>query len=160
MEKSGKICMFCGHRTGTNDFFALEAAVTGAILEGCTIFYSGSMGEFDLQGEKAVRRAKSDGFDLKLCAVLPYMKKSMNAPDERERLAELYDDVIIPELPSTSRLGTKSDGYAKMSLITERNRWMVDHSDMMICYVREGSTGGAEKTLRYAERRGIEIFRL
>ena len=155
-----KICMFCGHRTGTNDFFALEAAVTGAILEGCTIFYSGSMGEFDMQSEKAVRRAKSDGFDLKLCTVLPYMKKSMNDPDERERLAELYDDVIIPELPSTARLGTKSDGYAKMSLITERNRWMVDHSDMMICYVREGSTGGAEKTLRYAERRGIEIFRL
>ena len=118
------------------------------------------MGEFDMQGEKAVRRAKSDGFDLKLCTVLPYMKKSMNDPDERERLAELYDDVIIPELPSTARLGTKSDGYAKMSLITERNRWMVDHSDMMICYVREGSTGGAEKTLRYAERRGIEIFRL
>ena len=74
-----KICMFCGHRTGTNDFFALEAAVTGAILEGCTIFYSGSMGEFDMQGEKAVRRAKSDGFDLKLCTVLPYMKKSIRS---------------------------------------------------------------------------------
>ena len=31
MIMKDKICMFCGHRTGTNDFFALEAAVTAAM---------------------------------------------------------------------------------------------------------------------------------
>ena len=85
------------------------------------------------------------------------MKKSMNDPDERERLAELYDDVIIPELPSTSRLGTKSDGYAKMSLITERNRWMVDQADVVVACVQR-SWGGAAEMLRYAQRRGKAVL--
>ena len=40
-----------------------------------------------------------------------------------------------------------------------RNRYMVDRSDVCICYLRT-MTGGTAYTVGYAESRGLEIIRL
>ena len=37
---------------------------------------------------------------------------------------------------------------------------MVDNSDLLVAYVEDGREGGALTTLKYAERRGIEIVNL
>ena len=46
------------------------------------------------------------------------------------------------------------------SAITKLNQWMVDNSDLLVAYVEDGREGGALTTLKYAERRGIEIINL
>ncbi len=37
--------------------------------------------------------------------------------------------------------------------ITMRNQWMVDHSDLLLCYVTR-TTGGAANTVKYAAKKG------
>ena len=46
------------------------------------------------------------------------------------------------------------------SAITKRNQWMIDNADLLIAYVEEGRNGGAMTTLKYAEKKGIEIINL
>ena len=43
--------------------------------------------------------------------------------------------------------------------IKYRNRWMVEHADIILAYVNRGY-GGAAQTLSYAARRGLEIINL
>lgn len=45
------------------------------------------------------------------------------------------------------------------SCMLERNRHMVDCSAYLICYLRE-QRGGTFYTVKYAERRGLNILRL
>ena len=59
----------------------------------------------------------------------------------------LYDDVIIP-----SEL---ADIQPKAS-IKYRNRWMIDHSDIVLIYTKR-YYGGAYESRRYAEKIGKEI---
>ena len=59
----------------------------------------------------------------------------------------LYDDIIIPyEL---------ADIHPKAA-IKYRNRWMIDHSDIVLIYTKR-TYGGAYEARRYAERIGKEV---
>ena len=40
-----------------------------------------------------------------------------------------------------------------------RNMQMVDHSNLIVCYIQHNS-GGAYKTVRYAKNNGVEIYSL
>ena len=61
-----------------------------------------------------------------------------------------YDNIIVPfELA----------GVHYKSVITKRNRWLVDNSDWLIAFVYR-DFGGAYTTLRYAEKKGLQIVNL
>lgn len=99
--------------------------------QGCKKFYTGGMGEFDKLFSSAVRRIKSMFPDIKLICVKPYMTKDIN--EYGEYLFTLYDDIIIPtEL---------ADEHYK-SVITKRNRLMIDWCDVVIGYVNREYGGG------------------
>lgn len=139
-EMKEKICSFCGHRDADSSLRTqIKAAITDIIEnEGITTFYSGCMGAFDSLCESAVRELKQT-YHLKLYLIAPYMTQRINRDGKYYK--ELYDDIIIPDL---------GEVHYKRA-ITERNRWIVEQSNVLLCYVTH-SSGGAYQTLQYAQK--------
>ena len=144
-----KACCGFGHReVFENISEQIETAVLMAIKDGCDVFYTGAMGEFDSLFSSAVRRAKKAHPHIKLICVKPYMTNDINT--DRDYYRTMYDDVIIPD---------ELAGVHYKAAIKARNRWIVDHSDLMIVYtIREH--GGAYEALKYARRKGKGIIHL
>ncbi|WP_316630405.1 SLOG family protein [uncultured Ruminococcus sp.] len=144
-----KACCGFGHREVFENISGqVEEAVLMAIKDGCELFYTGAMGEFDSLFSSVVRRAKKTYPHIKLICVKPYMTNDINT--DRGYYAAMYDDVIIPD---------ELVGIHYKAAIKARNRWIVDHSDMVIVYtIREH--GGAYEAKRYAERRSKHIIKI
>lgn len=113
-------------------------------------FLIGRDGEFDLLVSSVIKQAvtKYDCENTSLILVLPYMKAEFC--DNEQSYLEYYDDVEI--------CSESANAHPKAA-IQLRNRVMVDHSDLVICYVKHKS-GGAYKTIQYAEKQGKRIINL
>ncbi len=61
-----------------------------------------------------------------------------------------YDQVFIPE---------EIENVHPKAAITKRNRWLVEHSDLLIAYVRR-NTCGAAACLKTAEGAGIHMIKI
>ena len=144
MMKMTACCGF-GHRDVLEKIDdAVYAAVLKAAERGCDIFYTGAMGEFDSLFSSAVRKVKKTYPEIKLICVKPYFTNDLNI--NGEYYAALYDDVIIPD---------EADIHPKAA-IKYRNRWMIDHSDIVLIYTKR-TYGGAYEARKYAERIGKEM---
>ena len=145
MMKMTACCGF-GHRDVLEN---IEDAVYTAVLkvaeQGCEIFYTGAMGEFDSLFSSAVRKVKKTYPKIKLICVKSYFTNDLNI--NGEYYAALYDDVIIPD--------TLADVHPKAA-IKYRNRWIIDHSDIILIYTKR-TYGGAYEARKYAERMGKGI---
>jgi len=147
------VCTFAGHREvyQANIAEKLDEAISKIMSEDdCFRFLVGGMGDFDGMCSSAVRRAKRNYPDkqISLELVLPYLTRELN--ENKQFYETSYDDVIIPiEL---------ADVHYK-SAINRRNRWMVEKSDWMVALVYR-DFGGAYTTLRYAEKKGLQIINL
>lgn len=108
--------------------------------------YIGRNGEFDLYAATIVKHVQRlcGKENNELICVLPYSEKGMAYYEK------YYDRIIIPEC--VEKVHPKG-------AITKRNRWMVEHSDLLICYV-EREKGGAYSTLKYAKRLDKSIINL
>ncbi len=142
---------FAGHRE-IDHFFALESKldeILSILLQAKDFveFYVGNDGEFDTMATSAIRRLKKK-YGSHICAmnlILPYKKANLDF------ISQQFDAVIIPE-----------ELYAihPKKAITARNQWMVDHSDLLICYIKKQS-GGAFNTLKYATANAhIEVLNI
>ena len=90
-----KACCGFGHRNiFENIGDRLDSAVETAIQQGCEIFYTGAMGEFDSLCSSAVRKAKKSHPHIKLICVKPYFTNDINT--DSDYYNAMYDDVIIP----------------------------------------------------------------
>ncbi len=139
-ELKEKICSFCGHRDADS---SLRTEIKEAIIDiienkNITTFYSGGMGAFDGMCESVVHELKKT-YSLKLYLIAPYMTQKINRDGKYYK--ELYDDIIIPDL---------GEVHYKCA-ITERNKWIVEQSDIILCYIYR-SSGGAYQTYRYAQK--------
>ena len=124
---------------------AVYAAVLKAAEQGCDIFYTGAMGEFDSLFSSAVRKVKKTYPKIKLICVKSYFTNDLNT--NGEYYAALYDNVIIPD--------ELADIHPKAA-IKYRNRWMIDHSDIVLIYTKR-TYGGAYEARKYAERIGRKM---
>lgn len=145
------VCMFAGHREilDTRLPARVRAVLEEMIVsEGEALFYSGGMGSFDEICAHEVRMLKSRKKEkrIELVLVEPYMKQSINR--DGRFLQTRFDDIPIPE-----ELG---EVHFKRA-IRMRNHWMVEHSQVMIAYVKR-KEGGAYEAMRYAQKRGIRII--
>lgn len=113
-----------------------------------TIFYTGGMGEFDSQFSSVVRTCKAHNKDIKLILVKPYFSNELNA--NKEYYECYYDDVIIPE---------ELAGSHYKSAITKRNRWMIDHSQVILSGVYR-DFGGAYESIKYAQKTGKRVIEI
>ena len=139
-------CCGFGHRDVLEKIDdAVYTAVLKAAEQGCEIFYTGAMGEFDSLFSSAVRKVKKTYPKIKLICVKSYFTNDLNT--NREYYDELYDDVFIPD--------ELADIHPKAA-IKYRNRWMIDHSDIVLIYTKR-TYGGAYEARKYAERIGKEV---
>ena len=139
-------CCGFGHRDVLEKIDdVVYAAVLKAAEQGCDIFYTGAMGEFDSLFSSAVRKVKKTYPKIKLICVKSYFTNDLNT--NGEYYAALYDDVFIPD--ELAYIHPKA-------AIKYRNRWMIDHSDIVLIYTKR-TYGGAYEARRYAERIGKGI---
>ena len=145
---------FFGHREIENSLEVerkLEAIIAELIKTKKYIeFLVGREGEFDILAASVVKRVKKemDYGNCSLIWVLPYMKVEFS--DNEKEYLDYYNDVEI--------CGQSAKAHYKLSMQI-RNRAMVDRSDLVICCIQHKS-GGAYKTVRYAVKRGVNIYYL
>lgn len=86
-----KACCGFGHRNVFENIRdKLDNAVEIAIAQGCEIFFTGAMGEFNILFSSAVRKVKNVYPHIKLICVKPYFTNDINT--NREYYAAIYDD--------------------------------------------------------------------
>ncbi|MGN0462420.1 MAG: DUF1273 domain-containing protein [Ruminococcus sp.] len=145
-----KICSGFGNRNIFVDITkCLNEAICYAIEEGCNVFYTGAMGEFDKLFSSAVREAKRKNPNIKLICVKPYMTKEIN--ESLVYKSNLYfDDLIVPE---------ELAGIHYKAAIGKRNEWMIDHSDIVLVYTIR-NYGGANTAKNFALKKGKVVIDL
>ncbi len=109
-------------------------------------FQVGRNGDFDILVASCIKQMQDlyGHENSAMTLVLPYPLANM------EYYEEYYDSIVIPE---------EAELAHPKGAITKRNRWMVEHSDVLIAYVRR-EYGGAAMCLNMAEKMKIEIIRL
>lgn len=144
-------CVFFGHR----DFYshmscesALKELISDLINKNeYTEFLVGRNGEFD-RFVSSLIKLSADKYGCCNHAhvlVLPYETAEYRL--NCEEFKHYYDEIEIFE----------ASHYK--TAITERNRYMIDRADLVVCYVNKVG-GGAYKALCYARKRNKQIINL
>lgn len=158
-------CCFTGHRPqnlpGGGDPLCpgmeslrlrLAGCVSAAIACGVRRFLAGGADGFDTMAAEAVIDSLAAHPDVRLVLALP-SKTQSNAYDEamRARYARILDHAAEAYYASE-----RSNGA--LSMLT-RNRYLVDHADCCIAYLKHPS-GGTLYTVNYALDRGLPVYNL
>ena len=139
-----------GHRE-IDDLWRLEKQlypIIKKLIESKTYvtFLIGRNGEFDEFAASVIKRVQKElgkeNNDITL--VLPYSVANI------EDYEKYYDSIIIPE---------STYGVHYKSVITLKNRWMIEQSELVIVYV-ERDRGGAYAVMKYAEKLNKKIINL
>lgn len=111
-------------------------------------FLVGRSGEFDLIAASTIRRVRRrlDHEDCSLILILPYVTAEYEKNEEY--FHQYYDDVEVCYKASRSHY---------KAAIGIRNKYMVDRSDLVICYSTKQS-GGAYMAKKYAEKAGKRVL--
>ena len=148
-----KVCAFSGHRklnSAERDINLLERVILNLIKTGTTAFLCGMALGFDTVAAESVLMYKKQ-YDVKLIACLPCANQSEKFSEKNRRkynaILENCDDIIMlaPEYYS--------------GCMHERDRYMVDNCDVLVCYLRKKS-GGTFYTVNYAKKSGKKIIEL
>lgn len=144
---------FFGHRELSN-MFALEEPLTTILRELINSkeyveFLVGRDGDFDQLAASTVRKAIGDYAcgNATLILVLPYERAEYR--DNRESYETYYDEIEVCSEAAAAH---------PKAAIFERNKSMVDRSDLVICAIEHG--GGAAKAVKYAEKCSKRIINL
>ncbi len=158
------VCTFTGHRSaklpwGYNEDAPACRELKQRIYDTAEAVYSAGFHTFicgmaegcDLYFCEAVLALRDEHPEIRIEAAVPFPGQADRWPaDQRkryERLLEACDKrtLIRPEYSA--------------GCMMERNRYMVDHADLIIaCY--DGKSGGTLNTLRYALEKGVQILHL
>ena len=144
---------FFGHRELPN-MFALENKLMSLLREiihthEYVEFLVGRDGDFDQLAASTVKAAIRDyaSGNASLILVLPYERAEYR--DNKESFEDYYDEVQI--------CYESSQAHPKAAIF-ERNKSMIDRSDLVICAIDHD--GGAAKAVRYAKQQGKKIINL
>ena len=139
-----KTAVFIGH----NECYGLSnekliKVITNSINDGVTTFLNGRQGGFDRKCAITVFNLKKSYPQIKNILVIPYL--TFNVFDK-----EIFDEIIFP---------LEFEKYHFKAAITQRNKYMVNNSQIAICYITH-SWGNAIKTFEYANKKNLEIINL
>ncbi len=121
----------------------LQIELIRLIEKGVDTFLSGGMGQFDAICEGTVNRLKLKYPQIRLFIIMPYV-------NFKPKHNTVVDEMIFPD---------GFELYHPKAAIQKRNRYMVDHANYAVCYVRY-SWGGAAQTLNYAQKQGIQCVHI
>ena len=118
---------------------------------GFTRFICGMAEGCDLYFCQSVLELRSEHSEIRLEAAVPFSGQAEKWPRrERERYERL--------LSECDKVTVLQEEYSPGCMM-RRNRYMVDHADLVIaCY--DGQSGGTLNTLRYAVERQVRILHL
>lgn len=143
MEK-GITVTFIGHRECPGVAYdKLCSAIRWCIEQGAIEFLSGGMGTFDWMAARAVCELKKEYPSVQNTLVIPYLSFKI-----QER--SYFDCILYPE---------GFERYHFKAAIPARNRYMVDHAQIAICYI-DHDWGGAFKTYERAQKKGLQVINL
>ena len=145
-----KICCFTGHRDiPATDYdriqTKLELTLIPLIHNGVHTFYDGGARGFDMLAAMTVCKLRAQFPDVRLIWALPY--KSESGAGEK-----IYDSI----LGAGDRIVYVSENYHG-GCMHARNRYMVDHSGICVCYMTHAG-GGTAYTVDYAAKKGLTII--
>lgn len=143
-------CAFTGHRKfkdGELDIAKLDEAILGRIESGDRRFLCGMAYGFDLIAAERVLEFKKK-YDVKLVACVPYAGQgsgfSWAARTKYRSIMDKCDEVLVLSQ-------TYYDGC-----FLERDKYMVDNCDTLICFMRR-EQGGTYYTYSRAKKAGKNI---
>ena len=149
-------CCFTGHRNipqrkSRQIQERLRNEIVTAIQDGYTFFYAGGAIGFDTMAAQTILELKEQYPYIKLILALPCKSQAdywkQEDKDEYERIIKAADNVVWTSEKYTS------------DCMFKRNRYLVDHSSLCICYLTR-QTGGTAYTVNYARNKGIEIINI
>ena len=144
MDTKQTTCLFIGnheiHDPGLEE--RVREQLEHLIVCGVRTFLNGGMGAFDRLCAHRLSLCRCRHSGVRSLLVVPWLN------DPRFD-ATLFDEVVFPGL----------EGCPRRAAIVRRNRWMVEHASIALCYVPH-TTGGAGDTLEYAVKKGLWIVRL
>ena len=126
----------------------LEQQIIQAIANGYTTFITGMAKGVDLWAGKIVADLRDNGLPIKLICAVPYPGFGKGWAPE---WSSLYQKIIGKE----DLVETVCSGYNKGCFMA-RNKWMVDHSNLVIA-VFNGKKGGTKNTIDYANKQDVEV---
>lgn len=164
MEKTINCCCFTGHRAEKLPWrnnesdprcIALKQKISDVIFalyrDGFRRFYCGMASGCDLYFGEAVIALRDEHPEVELEAVIPYDGQASQWDRQTQkryyRLAENADRCTVLHSQYTP------------DCMMERNRYMVDHSDILIA-VYSGCSGGTQNTMLYAIRSQKRILEI
>ena len=138
------ICTFFGHRDAPPEIKPLLREVLVDLIErqGVKHFYVGNQGNFDAMALRLLKEFEKP-YSITYDVVLAYL------PKKTDPFFEAYY-TILPE-----GIETVPPRFA----IDYRNKWMIEHSDIVITYVTH-DFGGAAKFKQFAEKSNKVIIAL
>ena len=153
-EKRQRRCCFTGHRpekllvTEQELRAKLKAAIKEAIPDGYCTFISGMSRGTDLWASDVVLQLKSHYPHIHLICAVPY-------PDFEKSWDEHWQ-ILYHNILSRADLVRIISSHYHDGCYQKRNCWMVDHSSRVIA-VYNGSSGGTQNTIRYAQKCAVSI---
>ena len=164
MAESISACAFTGHRAAKLPWGfreddpacrelkqRLHDAVYALYDEGCRRFYCGMANGSDMYFCEAVLQLREERPDVTIEAVIPWEGQADRWGDALRRR---YDRLV-----SECDYQTLVQTHYSQDCMMRRNRYMVDHADVLLA-VYNGKSGGTRSTMLYAMRRGLQIIEL
>lgn len=151
-----KTCCFSGHRNIPTEQRSqivekLEKELIRQIERGYIYFGAGGALGFDTIAAQTVLRLKTRYPCIRLILVLPCLGQSQGWRKEDQAIYEKIkcqaDKVVYTSEKYTNRCMFK------------RNRHLVEHSSLCICYMNK-STGGTAYTVEYAKKHGKAVINI
>jgi len=158
-----KTCAFTGHRPkffpwgyNESDFRCvklkeeLTKQIRLLVRKGYTDYLSGMALGVDVWAAQTVLALREKHPDLKLHCILPCVGQERSWSDEAKAL---YYSIVKQ---ADSRVYTSRSYYKNCML--DRNRFMVDHSDLLLAVYSGISSGGTAYTVNYARQQGRNLI--
>ena len=155
-KKRMQTCCFTGHRELPPEEQAeiasrLECVISAQYQKGIRYYGAGGALGFDALAARTVIRLRESYPDMTLILVLPCLTQTRGwRPEdvaEYERIKAQADKVVYMAQQYTP------------GCMHKRNRHLVDHSGVCVCYLTKES-GGTAYTVNYAKRHGVEIINI
>lgn len=151
-----KTCFFTGHRNISESERSivqkrLQKIVKACMKQGITTFYCGGALGFDTLAAQAVLKARHFHPQVKLILALP-------CRDQAERWREA-DRLLYESIKRRADEVIYLAARYTRSCLFERNRYMVDHSDVCVCYCLSDH-GGTAYTVLHARNKGVPVINL
>jgi len=151
-----EFCAFSGHRLLPREAASLlpkllQRQIVALAEEGCTGFLCGGALGFDTLAAEAVLGLREQYPELFLSLAVPCPDQDRSWPAEARRryraILEAADETVLI-----------SDHYHRGCMML-RNRYMIDRSRMLVCYLTD-MKGGTAGTVRYALQQNLPVVNL